>query len=67
MSRIGYNERAWAMDVVAAINEHARTKRLAVVRAGGEATVRGKAGVRLFPDVLLFGDPAAERVRQGWN
>ena len=55
------------MDVVAAINEYARTKRLAIVRAGGEATVRGEAGVRLFPDVLLFGDPAAERVRQGWE
>lgn len=67
MSRIGYNERAWAIDVVAAINEYVRTKRLAIHRAGGEATVRGEAGVRLFPDVLLFGDQAAERVRQGWE
>ena len=55
------------MDVVAAINEYARTKRLAIRRAGGEATVRGEAGVFLFPDVLLFGDSASERVRQGWE
>ena len=51
------------MDVVAAINEYARTKGLANRRAGGEATVRGEAGVVLFPDVLLFGDSASERVR----
>lgn len=67
MSSTVYNERAWAIDVVAAINDYARTKRLAIRRAGGEATVRGEAGVRLFPDVLLFGDRAAERVRQGWE
>ena len=67
MTRLAYNERAWALDVVAAINEYTRTKRLAIRRAGGESTIRGEGGRPLFPDVLLFGDAAADRVRQGWE
>lgn len=64
---LGYNERAWAIDVVVAINDYARTKRLAIVQAGGEATVRGDAEERLFPDIVLFGDSEKERVRHGWE
>ena len=67
MTPIGYNERAWAIDVVAAINDYTRARRLEIHRAGGEATVRGPGGARFFPDVLLYGDRAAGRVRQGWE
>lgn len=67
MTFLGYNERAWAIDVVVAINEYTRTKRLAIVRAGGEATVRGDSDERLFPDIVLFGDSERERVRHGWE
>lgn len=67
MTSLGYNERAWAIDVVVAVNDYAQTKRLAIIRAGGEATLRGGADERLFPDVILFGDSEKERVRHGWE
>jgi len=64
---LGYNERAWAIDVIAAINEYARTRRKKILRAGGEHTLRGSNSSALFPDVLLFGDDDGTRVRHGWE
>lgn len=62
-----YNERAWAIDVISEINTYCATTRLAVLRAGGEHTVKGADGKSLFPDVLLFGDDAGTVVQQGWE
>lgn len=63
----GYNERAWAIDVISEINAYCSTTRLAVLRAGGEHTVKGADGKSLFPDVLLFGDATGTVVQQGWE
>ncbi len=62
----GYNERAWAIDVISEINSYAATRSRAIVRAGGEYTVSGQSG-SLFPDVLLFGDSSGSLVQQGWE
>lgn len=62
-----YNERAWAIDVISEINTYCATTRLAVLRAGGEHTVKGADGKSLFPDVLLFGDDEGTVVQQGWE
>lgn len=62
----GYNERAWAIDVISEINSYCVARSRAIVRAGGEYTVSGQSGC-LFPDVLLFGDSSGSLVQQGWE
>lgn len=62
----GYNERAWAIDVITEINLYCAHLTRPVVRAGGEYTVPG-FGASLFPDVLLFGDTGGSVVQQGWE
>src|SRR5208337_374452 len=62
----GYNERAWAIDVISEINSYAMSRSRAIFRAGGEYTVSGQSG-SLFPDVLLFGDKNGSLVQQGWE
>lgn len=65
---IGYNERAWAIDVISEINRYLEPRTRALARAGGEHTLRGSgAETSLFPDVLLFGDHAGSMVQQGWE
>jgi len=59
----GYNERAWAIDVIVEINLYLTTHRLAIVSAGGENSLNGGLST-LFPDVLLYG---AGTVLQGWE
>lgn len=66
MSSPGYNERAWAIDVISEINSYCGSRSRAIVRAGGEYTVSGQSGC-LFPDVLLFGDSSGSLVQQGWE
>lgn len=61
-----YNERAWAIDVISAINAYSAKRLRAIARAGGEHTVAGLSG-SLFPDVLLFGDSSGALVQQGWE
>lgn len=62
----GYNERAWAVDVIAEINRIVGHQNLPIRRAGGEYSV--KEGKRhLFPDVLLFKDPQGAVILQGWE
>jgi len=65
--KLGYNERAWSVDVITAINAYARRHQLAIRRAGGEHTLAQRGATSLFPDVILFGDAAASRVRHGWE
>lgn len=67
MSGLSYNERAWAIDLISAINLYTTKKKLNIVRAGGENTLKGKKARSLFPDVLLYGDDTGIRVRQGWE
>ena len=62
----GYNERAWAIDVISEINSYSASRSRAIVRAGGEYTISGQSG-SLFPDVLLFGDSSGSVVQQGWE
>lgn len=62
----GYNERAWAIDVISEINRYSAKRSRAIVRAGGEHTVSGHSG-SLFPDVLLFSDDHGSLVLQGWE
>ena len=61
-----YNERSWAIDLIAHLNRLLADQRLEVERAGGEHTIRDEAGP-LFPDVLLFGDRAGQAILQGWE
>ncbi len=62
----GYNERAWAIDVITEINLYSANKNRVIVRAGGEYSVAGGSS-SLFPDVLLFGDNAGALSQQGWE
>lgn len=67
MSNLSYNERAWAVDVISAVNQHVSVRQLEIRRAGGEHTLKQKGETSLFPDVLLFGDETGARVRHGWE
>lgn len=67
MSALGYNERSWAIDLIVEINRvvgSSPTRR--IHRAGGEHSLRGD-GTCLFPDVVLYGDPGASMILQGWE
>ncbi len=62
------NERAWAVDVISEINRISASRIRPVRSAGGEWGVPIASGGKvLFPDVLLFGDPANSAVIQGWE
>ena len=65
-TKIRYNERAWAIDVISTINSYTSKHRRAIIRAGGEHTLSNASG-QLFPDVLLFGDSSGTLVQQGWE
>ena len=64
-SRLRYNERAWAIDLISFINTHV-TKADTIQRAGGELTLSTEKE-NLFPDVLLFGDKSTGNLLQGWE
>ena len=65
-SDANYNERAWAIDLIAHIKRIAARTNRPVKDAGGERTI-GAEGGSLFPDVLLFGDRETARILQGWE
>lgn len=50
---ISYNERAWAIDMIAHINTFCEGLDRPIKSAGGEHTINYSEG-RLFPDILLF-------------
>ena len=62
----GYNERSWAIDLIAHIQQVVHTNNRAIKSAGGEQSILAD-GSYLFPDVLLFGDPANAVILQGWE
>lgn len=63
---LGYNERAWAIDVISEINRYCQTRRRAISHAGGEYGLEGR-GNRLYPDVILFGNHSRSVIHQGWE
>ncbi len=65
---VSYNERAWAIDLISEINRVCSKFERSIRRAGGEWSVASQTGGgTLFPDVLLFGDPARNAILQGWE
>ncbi len=60
---IGYNERAWAIDVISEIRAWATGHGNVIRRAGGENTIR-QDGLTRFPDAILYGEAA---LLQGWE
>ncbi len=61
-----YNERSWAIDLIAHIKTIVDANNRAIKNAGGEQTIRADGG-SLFPDVLLFGDRSTAKILQGWE
>jgi hypothetical protein len=54
MTKISYNERSWAIDLISEINAFTKGTKKNIIRAGGEKTIN--TGIkRLFPDVLVYG------------
>lgn len=66
MNGVAYNERSWAIDLIAHIKNYLAGQNRSVKDAGGEQTVRANGG-SLFPDVLLFGDQTLALILQGWE
>ena len=64
MSRVTYNERSWAIDIISEITLFSSKMNKPIKRAGGESTInRGKK--RFFPDVLLYGE--GSDILMGWE
>lgn len=64
-SKLQYNERAWAIDLISAINKSISTGEN-IQRASGEFSLGG-SGQTLFPDVILFGNASNGSILQGWE
>lgn len=60
------NERSWAIVVISEIKVMLKGMNLKIKNVGGESTlsVNKKS---MFPDVLLYGDEAQNRILQGWE
>ena len=65
-SKPQYNERAWAIDLISAINRSVSEEDI-IQRAGGEYSLPEDRNTTLFPDVLLFGNLLNGSVLQGWE
>lgn len=64
MNIVTYNERSWAIDIIAQITVYSSSRSKIIKRAGGESTINtGKK--RLFPDVLLYGENSD--ILMGWE
>lgn len=64
--KTNYNERSWAIDLIAHIKAYVGTIDRPIKEAGGENSIV-KDGSSLFPDVLLFGDSGSAKILQGWE
>ena len=64
MSKVTYNERSWAIDIISEITLFSSKIDKPIKRAGGESTINtGKK--RFFPDVLLYGTNSD--ILMGWE
>ena len=66
MLGVSYNERSWAIDLIAHIKGRVLSENRAIKDVGGEQTISSEGGI-LFPDVLLFGDRSSAVILQGWE
>ena len=66
MAKINYNERSWAIDVIAEICLFLSRKHWYFKSAGGENTINENKS-SLFPDVLIFKDAGKEDILHGWE
>jgi len=66
MTKVGYNERSWAIDLITELNKITEQLDMPIHRVGGEYTISGTSS-RLFPDVVLFGDETMGSIMQGWE
>lgn len=64
MTKISYNERSWAIDLITEINLYVSKNDKTINRAGGETTIN-TGGKRLFPDILLYGKNS--EILMGWE
>lgn len=64
MTRVNYNERSWAIDVISEINLYLANKSWYFKSAGGESTISNETS-SLFPDVLIFQDQGRNIILQG--
>ena len=64
---VNYNERSWAIEMITQINFIAENNDLLIKRAGGESTVSVNSQLRMFPDVILYGDTNLTTILQGWE
>ena len=65
--KVNYNERSWAIEMITQINFIAKNNDLLIKRAGGESTVSVNPRLRMFPDVILYGDKNLTTILQGWE
>lgn len=65
--KINKNERFWAIEMISQINTIASNNDLLIKRAGGESTVSVDLKMRMFPDVILYGDKGLNSILQGWE
>lgn len=65
--KVNYNERSWAIEMITQINSIAESNDLLIKRAGGESTVSVNPQLRMFPDVILYGDKNLTMILQGWE
>ncbi len=64
MSKVTYNERSWAIDIISEITLFGSKTNKSIKRAGGESTIN-TGTKRLFPDVLLYGEHSD--ILMGWE
>lgn len=65
--KVNYNERSWAIEMITQINFIAENNDLLIKRAGGESTASVNPQLRMFPDVILYGDTNLTTILQGWE
>lgn len=64
MPTVTYNERSWAIDIIAEITVYSSSRSQIIKRAGGENTIN-TGRKRLFPGVLLYGENSD--ILMGWE
>jgi len=66
-TKVNYNERSWAIEMISQINTIVSDNDLLIKRVGGESTVSVDSKLRMFPDVILYGDKDLSSILQGWE
>ena len=64
MSKVTYNERSWAIDIITEITLYSSKLNKPIKRAGGETTINTGKKI-FFPDVLLYGENSD--ILMGWE